>query len=45
MRNSDRVVPDEAMEKLYAELEEPDEETVNLYDEYLIIHNIDALMK
>ena len=45
MRSSDRVVPDEAMEKLHAELEEPDEETINLYDEYLIIHNIDALMK
>ncbi len=45
MRNNDRIVPDKAMEKLYAELEEPDEETINLYDEYLTIRNIDAYIK
>lgn len=45
MRSSDRIVPDKAMEKLRAELEEPDEDTVNLYDEYLVIHNIDAYVK
>lgn len=37
MRSSDRVVPDYAMEKLKNELELPDEDTIAMYDEYIVI--------
>lgn len=45
MRDSDRIVPDYAMEKLYRELELPDQETVALYDEYLVINKVNPSHK
>lgn len=37
LRTDERVVSDEAMEKLNAEFEEPTPEIIDLYDEYLVI--------
>lgn len=39
MRSKDRVVPDHAMERLKEEYEDPTKEIINLYDEYIEIHD------
>lgn len=38
MRSNDRVVSDEGMKSLYAEFEEPTQDIIDLYDEYIDIH-------
>lgn len=40
MRSSDRIVPRSGMDKLMAEYEKPDEETLNMYDDRLIITDV-----
>jgi hypothetical protein len=39
MRESDRIVPEDAMARLAAEMEEPDQATLAFYNEYRVITN------
>lgn len=39
MRPVSRVVPDQAMERLYKEYEDPTKEIIDSYDEYIEIHD------
>ncbi len=39
MRAKDRIVPDAAMEKLKAEYEDPSDEIIAMYDEFIEIHD------
>lgn len=39
MRCQDRIVPEQAMERLKAEYEDPTREIIELYDEYIEIHD------
>ena len=37
LRNENRIVPEEAIDKMYENWEEPDEECLSYYDEYILI--------
>jgi predicted kinase len=39
MREKERIVPEDAMKRLLAEMEEPDETTLAFYNEYHVIRN------
>lgn len=39
LRSKDRVLPDEAMERLHKEYEMPTDEIIKLYDEYIVIRD------